>query len=58
MNPTLRSNQDNSGSQRPGMRKAVASLRIELGPPRLPWAAAPEVERRAQLWSLHRRASQ
>ena len=39
-------------------RKAVASLRIELGPPRLPWAAALEVERGAQLWSLRRRASQ
>ncbi len=39
-------------------RKAVASLRIELGPPRLPWAAALEVARGAQLWSLRRRASQ
>ena len=39
-------------------RKATASLRTELGPPRLPWAAALEVERGAQLWSLRRRASQ
>jgi enoyl-CoA hydratase len=37
-------------------RKATASLRIELGPPRLPWAAALEVERGAQLWSLRRRS--
>jgi enoyl-CoA hydratase len=37
---------------------AVASLRTELGPPRLPWAAALEVERGAQLWSLRRRVSQ
>jgi enoyl-CoA hydratase len=37
-------------------RKAVASLRTELGPPQLPWAAALEVERGAQLWSLRRRA--
>ena len=39
-------------------RKATASLRTELGPPRLPWAAALEVERGAQLWSLRRRISQ
>ena len=39
-------------------RKATASLRTELGPPRLPWAAALEVERGAQLWSLRRRVSQ
>jgi enoyl-CoA hydratase len=37
-------------------RKATASLRTELGPPRLPWTAALEVERGAQLWSLRRRA--
>src|ERR1700744_1118514 len=36
-------------------RKATASLRTELGPPRLPWSAALEVERGAQLWSLRRR---
>jgi enoyl-CoA hydratase len=36
-------------------RKATASLRTELGPPQLPWAAALEVERGAQLWSLRRR---
>jgi enoyl-CoA hydratase len=39
-------------------RKATASLRTELGPPRLPWAAALEVERGAQLWSLRRRVPQ
>jgi enoyl-CoA hydratase len=39
-------------------RKATVSLRTELGPPRLPWAAALEVERGAQLWSLRRRVSQ
>jgi enoyl-CoA hydratase len=39
-------------------RKATASLRTELGPPRLPWAAALEVERGAQLWSLRRRSGQ
>jgi enoyl-CoA hydratase len=39
-------------------RKATASMRTELGPPRLPWAAALEVERGAQLWSLRRRVSQ
>ena len=39
-------------------RKAAASLRTELGPPRLPWGAALEVERGAQLWSLRRRVSQ
>jgi predicted DNA-binding transcriptional regulator YafY len=39
-------------------RKATASLCTELGPPRLPWAAALEVERGAQLWSLRRRAPQ
>ncbi|HYX58196.1 MAG TPA: hypothetical protein VE888_04210 [Streptosporangiaceae bacterium] len=39
-------------------RKATASLLTELGPPRLPWAAALEVERGAQLWSLRRRVSQ
>jgi enoyl-CoA hydratase len=36
-------------------RKATASLRTEIGPPRLPWAAALEVERGAQLWSMRRR---
>src|SRR6201985_1896215 len=39
-------------------RKATASLRTELGPPPLPWGAALEVERGAQLWSLRRRISQ
>jgi hypothetical protein len=36
----------------------ATDLRTELGPPRLPWAAALEVERGAQLWSLRRRVSQ
>jgi len=31
---------------------------IELGPPRLPWAAALEVERGAQLWSMRRQVPQ
>jgi len=39
-------------------RKATASLRTELGPPRLPWAAALEVERGPQLRSLRRRVPQ
>lgn len=36
-------------------RKAVQSFRVELGPPALPWPAALEVERGAQMWSLRRR---
>jgi hypothetical protein len=40
------------------VRKATASLRTEPDPPRLPWAAALEVEPGAQLWSLRRRAGQ
>ena len=38
-------------------RKATASLRTELGPPPLPWPAALEVERGAQLWSMRRRTA-
>jgi len=37
-------------------RAAVRSLRLELGPPALPWAAALEAEKAAQMWSLRRRA--
>ena len=46
------------GRPRPAAgQEGHASLWTELGPPRLPWAAALEVERGAQLWSLRRRAS-
>lgn len=37
-------------------RASVRSLRLELGPPALPWPAALEVERAVQMWSLRRRA--
>lgn len=36
-------------------RLAVRSFRLELGPPALPWPAALEAERGAQMWSLRRR---
>jgi enoyl-CoA hydratase len=36
-------------------RRAVASLRTELGPPEVSWAAAVAMERGAQMWSLRRR---
>lgn len=36
-------------------RRALASLRGELGPPMLPWPAAVAVERGPQMWSLRRR---
>jgi enoyl-CoA hydratase len=36
-------------------RRALASLRSELGPPALPWPAAVDLERGAQMWSLRRR---
>jgi enoyl-CoA hydratase len=40
----------------PELARATArSLRAEQGPPALPWAAAVEVERAAQMWSLRRR---
>jgi enoyl-CoA hydratase len=40
----------------PGLaRMTVKSLRQELGPPMLPWGAALELERSAQMWSLRRR---
>ncbi len=37
-------------------RAAVRSLRLETGPPALPWPAALEAERAIQMWSLRRRA--
>lgn len=36
-------------------RRAVASLRAELGPPPVSWDAALEMERGVQMWSQHRR---
>jgi enoyl-CoA hydratase len=36
-------------------RATVRSFRIELGPPSIPWPAALEVEKAAQMWSLRRR---
>ena len=37
-------------------RKTAASLRTVLGPPALPWAAALELERASQMWSMRRKA--
>jgi enoyl-CoA hydratase len=37
-------------------RRTAASLRTELGPPALPWAAALEFERGSQMWSMRRKA--
>jgi enoyl-CoA hydratase len=40
----------------PGLaRRATRSLRIELGPPTVPWPVALDAERAAQMWSLRRR---
>jgi enoyl-CoA hydratase len=36
-------------------RRTAASLRTVLGPPALPWAAALEVERASQMWSMRRK---
>ena len=36
-------------------RRTARSLRIELGPPPLPWPAALELERASQMWSLRRK---
>lgn len=36
-------------------RATVRSFRLELGPPAIPWAAALEVEKAVQMWSLRRR---
>ncbi len=37
-------------------RRTTASLRTVLGPPAIPWAAALELERASQMWSMRRRA--
>ncbi|HEY6779435.1 MAG TPA: enoyl-CoA hydratase-related protein [Thermoleophilaceae bacterium] len=37
-------------------RRTASSLRTELGPPALPWAAALELERSSQMWSMRRKA--
>jgi enoyl-CoA hydratase len=37
-------------------RRTTRSLRLSLGPPALPWAAAVEAERSAQMWSMRRSA--
>lgn len=37
-------------------RRVIGSLRSELGPPGVSWAAALELERGSQMWSLRRRA--
>jgi enoyl-CoA hydratase len=36
-------------------RRALKSMRTELGPPALPWDAAVEIERGVQAWSMRRR---
>jgi enoyl-CoA hydratase len=36
-------------------RRTAASLRTVLGPPPLPWGAALELERAAQMWSMRRK---
>jgi enoyl-CoA hydratase len=36
-------------------RRTTQSLRTELGPPALPWGAALEMERSAQMWSMRRK---
>jgi enoyl-CoA hydratase len=35
-------------------RRSVRSMRLELGPPQMPWAAAVELERGVQMWSFRR----
>jgi enoyl-CoA hydratase len=37
-------------------RRTTRSLRLSLGPPALPWPAALEAERSAQMWSMRRSA--
>jgi enoyl-CoA hydratase len=37
-------------------RRTARSLRSELGPPALPWAAGLELERASQMWSMRRKA--
>lgn len=36
-------------------RRTARSLRLELGPPAISWAAALELERAAQMWSMRRK---
>ncbi len=36
-------------------RRTARSLRTELGPPALPWAAALDLERASQMWSMRRK---
>lgn len=36
-------------------RRTARSLRLELGPPALPWPAALELERASQMWSMRRK---
>lgn len=36
-------------------RRVLSTMRTELGPPAVSWAAAVEMERAAQMWSLRRR---
>ncbi|NLT06369.1 MAG: enoyl-CoA hydratase/isomerase family protein [Solirubrobacterales bacterium] len=36
-------------------RRTARSLRVELGPPALPWAAALDLERASQMWSMRRK---
>jgi enoyl-CoA hydratase len=36
-------------------RRTARSLRAELGPPALPWAAALDLERASQMWSMRRK---
>lgn len=38
-------------------RAAARSLRLELGPPAIPWPAAVESEKAVQMWSLRRHAA-
>jgi enoyl-CoA hydratase len=37
-------------------RRTASSLRTVLGPPAIPWAAALELERASQMWSMRRKA--
>jgi enoyl-CoA hydratase len=37
-------------------RRTTASMRTQLGPPALPWAAALQLERPEQMWSMRRKA--
>ncbi len=41
----------------PLARRVAKSIRSELGPPALPWPAALDAERAAQMWSMRRKAA-